>query len=40
MAGKPEVVVVMDVESGDMLDRAINGLTDLGVGLRAHCLGR
>ncbi len=26
VAGKPEVLVVMDVESGDMLDQAINGL--------------
>ena len=26
VAGKPEVVVVMDVESGDMLDGAVNSL--------------
>ena len=26
VAGKPEVMVVMDVESGDMLDGAINSL--------------
>ena len=37
VAGKPEVVVIMEVESGDMLDQGDQWAADLAARLCAYC---